>query len=422
VATERLLLTPSRLAKSVFRKLRVTWREQPTQHDIEAVEGNIARVGLVIRFRWLLVAAVVAFSVAGTLIYLADSSVPRAQITANMLVPAATLLFVIAYNSYYQMTYKSLGNIAILNHAQLLFDIVVISVLVHYSGGVYSWFYPMYSLIVLEAAFIFSRRRDTYIVAGAASVGYSGVIWLEWAGWWRHIPMPFVTEGLEKVAAYAAVHSLWATTVLVGSALLSLAMMERVRTREHQLEALATTDETTGLYNRQHFVRRLAAELQRARVYDRTLSVLLLDIDEFGEFNRRFGMEAGNTVLRSLATLLDDEIVTSSSSPVAEFCTIARYGGEEFAVVLPQSPGMSAEESSVATHRMAERLVTAIGAHRVDDMGVTVSIGIAMFPQDGTSTSELVASADQALFAAATLGGNRVISSDDEIGVPETAV
>jgi hypothetical protein len=131
-------VSPNRFAKSLLRRLRVSWREQPTQHDIEALAGNIARVGLVIRMRWLIVAAIITFSVVGGAIYLADTSVDMPRIVGNMLIPGATLLFVLAYNTYYQLTYRALGNIAVLNHAQLMFDSLVISVLVHYSGGVYS--------------------------------------------------------------------------------------------------------------------------------------------------------------------------------------------------------------------------------------------------------------------------------------------
>lgn len=388
------------------------WREQPTQHDIEAVEENVRRVGLVIRFRWLLVAAICVFSAIGGAIYLADPGVPKSQIASNMLIPGVTLLFVVGYNTYYHLTYRRLGNIAILNHAQLLFDVLVISVLVHYSGGVYSWFYPMYSLMVLEAAFIFPRPRDTWIVAATSALCYGGVIWLEYADILPHVEMPFVAGQLEHIAAYAAVHSLWGVTVLSGTALISLAMMDRVRSREAALEASAMLDETTGLMNRAYFHRELSAELQRARCFNRTLAVLLVDIDDFDGFNKRFGVEAGNRVLRELATLLADR-TCHADSPVAELNTVCRYGGEEFGIVLQSPPSLPPEEWPGMVRAMAEGMLRDVGGMRVDDMGVTVSIGVALYPHDGVTANDLVASADQALFAAAALGGNRVSASDD---------
>jgi diguanylate cyclase (GGDEF)-like protein len=408
-------LSPSRLAKTLIRRLRITSREQPTQYDIEALEENVRRVGLVIRFRWVIVAALAVFSVAAVLIYTADSAIPRDVVLRNMGVPAFALVFVLAYNTYYQLTYRYLGNVAILNHAQLLFDTLVITVLIHYSGGVDSWFYTMYALIIVEAAFIFARPRDTWIVAGAAGLSYGSVLLAEYSGIVRHLAMPLISAGHEHVAAYAAVRFLWTITLLSGTALVSLQMMARVRRREARLSASSTTDETTGLTNRAYFHHKLGAELQRARCYGLGLAVLLVDIDEFGAFNRRFGIDAGNTVIREVAQLLSRETCESADSGVAELNTVSRYGGEEFAIILPAPPGMSHGDAAAAADALARRLCEQVGALRVDDMGVTVSIGVSLFPEDGRTPGDLVAAADQAVFIAAGKGGNRVGSSEESM-------
>lgn len=415
-------MSPSRLAKSFMRSLRVSWRDQPTQRDIEALGENVRRVGLVIRFRWMLVGALAVFSVAAAAIYSLDATIPHASLVANMRIPAAALVFVLAYNAYYQATYRYLGNVAILNHAQLLFDTLVITVLVHYSGGVYSWFHTMYLLIVLEAAFIFSRRRDTWLVTAVAALAYGGVITAEYFGVIRHVSLPFMGAGLENTAAYAAVRYLWSLTLLSGTALVSLAMMDRVHAREAELEATSTRDEATGLVNRTTFQHRLVTEVQRARCYGVSLAVLLLDVDDFAAFNRRFGLDAGNRMLREMATLLQREACMSADSAVAELNIVSRYGGEEFAIILPEPPGLSGDEAACNAEALAECLRRDIGELRVDDMGVTVSVGLAMFPRDGVTASDLLAAADQAVFMAASAGGNRVGTSDETLGQPELAL
>jgi hypothetical protein len=100
------------------------------------------------------------------------------------------------------MTYRRLGNIAILNHAQLLFDVIVVTVLVYYSGGVHSWFYAMYALFVLEAAFILPRVRDTWIVAGFSAIAYGVVLGGEYFGILPHVEMPFIDGDLHLSRTY----------------------------------------------------------------------------------------------------------------------------------------------------------------------------------------------------------------------------
>jgi diguanylate cyclase (GGDEF)-like protein len=411
-------VSPNRLAKQIVRRLTVSWREQPTQRDIEALGDNVRRVGMVIRFRWVMVAALAVFSLLAAGAYTLESAIPRDALIDHMVVPALALVFVLAYNTYYQLTYRHLGNIAFLNHAQLLFDVLVISVLIHYSGGVYSWFHAMYALIVLEAAFIFPRPRDTWLVAGWAMLSYGVVLGLEYLGLIPHVAMPLVSSGLQSEPAYLFVRYAWTTTVIVGTSVLAQMMMSILRRRETELYEEAGIDETTGLRGRRHFQDRLTAELQRARCYDRRLAVLVFDIDRFGEFNATFGIEAGNEMLRAVGECLVGHARTCADSPVSELNTVSRYGGEEFAIVMPEPPDdwAGGADGPSSVRHAAESLRMAVGDLRVRDMGVTVSVGVALFPADGRTSGDLLAAADQALFAALASGGNRVVTTADALG------
>jgi diguanylate cyclase (GGDEF)-like protein len=160
----------------------------------------------------------------------------------------------------------------------------------------------------------------------------------------------------------------------------------------------AQTDALTGALNRREFDERLAAELRRARRYAKTCALLLLDIDHFKSVNDTHGHPAGDAVLKELARLLQAQL--------RDVDCVARYGGEEFVALLP-------ETDSQAARGVAERVRAALaaGAFTLPDGAtrrVTVSIGVACFPQCADSAAALVTHADQAMYAAKQGGRNRV--------------
>jgi diguanylate cyclase (GGDEF)-like protein len=385
----------------------VSWRDEPTRYDIEALQANTRRVGLVIRVRWALVAALSFFSLLAGWIY--AFAFPWDELWPNMVVPALALVFVLFYNTFYQLTYKRLGNIAILNHLQLLLDVLVVTVLVHYSGGVHSWFWTMYPLFILEAAFILPKRWHVWMIAGAAALASGLVYWLEYAEVLPHVTMPFVADTHYDDSTYVAVRQLWQLTVLSGTAIVATLMTASIRAREAELAASSIFDEKTGLYDRRYFLRAIASELLRAQRDDRPLHVLLADIDHFGAFNKLVGIEAGDEMLVSIAKALTHEAETPGAAN-GQTNAVGRFGGEEFGVLLVECPqgGFPSHEAAVA---MAERMRSAIEELRVQQAGVTLSMGLASYPEDGQTADELLNVADGRLHAAIVHGGNRVGSS-----------
>ena len=400
-------MVPTRFTKRLARQVMVSWRDEPTRYDIEALQANTRRVGLVIRVRWALVAALAFFSLLAGWIYAMDF--PWAELWPNMVVPALALLFVLLYNSFYQLTYKRLGNIAILNHMQLLFDVLVVTVLVYYSGGVHSWFWTMYSLFILEAAFILPKRWHVWMVAGAAALASGFVYWGEYAGFLPHVTMPYVANPLYHDFTYVSVRYLWQLTVLSGTAIVATLMTSTIRSREAELAASSIIDEKTGLYDRHYLLRALSSELLRAQRDHRPLHVLLADIDHFGTFNKLVGFDAGDKMLVSVAAALAHEMETPGT-PDGQTNVVGRFGGEEFGVVLVERPrgGYPSHEDAVA---IAERMREAAEGLRIEQAGVTVSMGLASYPEDGQSADELLNVADERLHDAIVDGGNRVGSS-----------
>lgn len=178
-------------------------------------------------------------------------------------------------------------------------------------------------------------------------------------------------------------------------------MAENLEKSQAALEELATHDGLTGLYNHREFYQRLEAEMERSKRYGHPLSLLMIDIDHFKAFNDTYGHQSGDYVLRTIADQMRKEVRAVDY--------VARYGGEEFAIILPEMLASNALS-------VAERLRNSIATHRITinerQVGnITVSIGVAAFPEDACSGEELIAAADRALYAAKQAGRNRVCQS-----------
>ena len=160
-----------------------------------------------------------------------------------------------------------------------------------------------------------------------------------------------------------------------------------------KLEALATTDGLTGLKNHRAFQEKLAEEHARAVRYNLPLSLLLLDVDQFKQYNDSFGHPAGDVVLKNVAGTLG---CTARDTDMA-----ARYGGEEFVVILPQT-----DEAGALV--IAERVRAVVAGNAWEKRPITVSIGISTLSLDTPTPASLIACADGALYHAKEAGRNHV--------------
>lgn len=172
----------------------------------------------------------------------------------------------------------------------------------------------------------------------------------------------------------------------------------RIEDNEQKLAQLAAIDKLTGLYNNRIYYSTLTGEITRARRNGRPISVLMLDIDHFKRVNDEYGHLAGDRVLEKLGLVLK-ECARSGNS-------VCRYGGEEFAIILPELGAEVASETAERLREIVEHTDFDIGKdHRIK---ITVSIGVAAFPESAGSAEELTKAADIALYAAKEGGRNRV--------------
>lgn len=172
-----------------------------------------------------------------------------------------------------------------------------------------------------------------------------------------------------------------------------------------ELRALSTTDELTRLPNRRVLAARLDHELDRADRFGKPVSVVLLDVDHFHDYNEKHGHPGGDAALKLLADALRET--------VRRVDTVARVGGEEFVALLPETPS---DEATL----VAEKLRLAVAAKGPPGEQVTISLGVATrLPAE--SAASLLARADQALFAAKNAGRNRVVVAGATTKAPESA-
>lgn len=173
--------------------------------------------------------------------------------------------------------------------------------------------------------------------------------------------------------------------------------------RLHQMaEQMAITDSVTGLYNHRYFQERFAEELELAKQEGKSLSVLMIDIDGFKNYNDAFGHMAGDDALRAVSRILTASVRSSD--------IVARYGGEEFVILL------FGADKGPAT-KVAESIRSRIAAHSFPHEtehprhGLTVSIGVATYPMDGRTRKDLLYAADMACYKGKREGKNRVVEA-----------
>ena len=182
----------------------------------------------------------------------------------------------------------------------------------------------------------------------------------------------------------------------------SLAAMAIANARLHERTvALSLTDPLTGLANRRSLFGRLEMEMERSERFSDIFSLAMIDIDHFKELNERHGHLAGDATLRWVGELL--------AGFVRRVDTVARYRGEEFALVLPRASGAAALELSEKLRQLVATSASDYGASQPGGR-VTISVGVATFPDDARDLPSLIDCADAALFAAKRKGRNVVVA------------
>jgi len=253
----------------------------------------------------------------------------------------------------------------------------IVSAIVFMLGISYLW--PLFAFPLVLAAIFFFELGSLLVTAwlGAFFVAYYSLV------------APLTTAATKQAIA--------------GTTMFAVVGLLLGRVQRHNNEAQATlaasslNDPLTGLYNYGTFVDSLHNEITKVDRYGGELTLIMLDLDNFKQFNDRYGHESGNELLRRVGTTM--------RATVREADMPARYGGEEFAVLISGDVAHGYE--------LAERLRDAIEAsfirlHDGSEACTTVSSGVASYPSSASTEAELVERSDAALYESKRRGRNRV--------------
>lgn len=254
-----------------------------------------------------------------------------------------------------------------------------------------------YFLVIAATSLRYDKR--VCISAGLLAFGqYFAIVYIAATHWDlnnpRYAPYPYGMFGWSNEVSRLI--------IMLTASGLSLALVSR----SQKLLELATRDPLTGLFNRGYVDERFSVELSRARRYGKVLTVAVIDADRFKSLNDTHGHPAGDLALRKIGDLLNDSFRQSD--------TAGRYGGEEFVVILPETDMVAAQQKLESLRESVARspIVTGTGG---DQVQVTISAGLASFPQDGEHAAELFALADERMFQAKREGRNRVVAGSEAV-------
>jgi diguanylate cyclase (GGDEF)-like protein/PAS domain S-box-containing protein len=181
-------------------------------------------------------------------------------------------------------------------------------------------------------------------------------------------------------------------------------------TLRERLQQQAIRDGLTGLFNRRYLDETLPREVQRAERQEQSVGVIMLDIDHFKRFNDTYGHDAGDVLLRAMGAFLKNNIRNED--------IVCRYGGEEFTLVLPRASLDNTRARAEYLREGVKSLVVRYQGQTLD--AVTVSLGVAIFPDQGSTADEVVKAADEALYRAKRSGRDRVVAGEAR-STPETS-
>jgi diguanylate cyclase (GGDEF)-like protein len=244
----------------------------------------------------------------------------------------------------------------------------------------------------------------TALVGVVVTWGDHSTLWRQGCGDRPGVAVQVASCSLGVLVAFCYQHSpaLVAFAVPVVMALQqTLVLLNQARTDAH-------TDVKTGLMNAHWWGQLTEREIHRARRAGESLAVLIIDLDHFKQLNDTYGHPVGDTVLTSIATALTHEVRPTD--------VVGRFGGEEFVLTLPS---VNAAEALVTAERLRARILCL--DHQVPAQPpphITASIGIALFPRDGSSVDCLLKAADVALYQAKHRGRNQVRTARSLLSLP----
>jgi diguanylate cyclase (GGDEF)-like protein len=362
-----------------MRLLRQKWREFFRSHDPLLAHAGERGELAVARIRLVAVAIFLALALAGLMNEPTAPAAMACLFAIGIAMVASLVIYSVAQKRFYRLWFgftTSIVDVTLVSGALIALLIVHRPDIAANSSVIYSTYFIAVAAMAL--------RNDPRICALAGLTGlleYGAIIAYADIQWDLSSPI-FASSpyGVFDLTAHYGRLLLFACAVFLSTVIVL---------RTQRLRWLAAKDPLTLLMNRGTFDERMQAEVARSARHGHCLSVAMIDIDHFKKFNDAYGHIVGDEVLRVIGELLPKSLRQSD--------LVARYGGEEFIVLFPETP----VDGAVAK---AEALRSTI-----EQSSVTVSIGVAELPADGSDMRSVIDCADQRLYEAKHGGRNQVI-------------
>ena len=205
----------------------------------ESIASMRVRTVLVTKARWIILLLIGLYAIfACTLYYSSNYGFFLSPTQLSFLI--VSFLAVISYNTLFQFFYDKISLVRLKNRLQLILDTLFVTVLIHFSGGASSWFWPVYLIVTIEAAFLLKKRQNVFIMCALGSMLYGALLWAEYRGIIPHAEMPFVNSGLHHEPLFLELIWLWVTILNATVAIISVYLTTVIR---HENRALRASEE-----------------------------------------------------------------------------------------------------------------------------------------------------------------------------------
>lgn len=335
------------------------------QEELRGVSRTVAEI------EWLLLILVLLYQV-----FVRPLAEDQAEISTGLLLYAAFILG-FRYTNFYKR--ESRWKIAIETLVMVLF----ITWVLWYTGKLASPLVNTYLLVIITSALTLGKLTTMFEMALIAAC-------------FVLLGDESQPHGLFSLAYVGGMVAQLAPMLLVGY--ITTMFSADIRSGLNRARLLSETDDLTGLYNMRGFTTVVARLFDQAMRYNRPVSLLMIDSDNLKTVNDSYGHEAGNRLLKLVAKCIGTELRHTD--------VLARYGGDEFVALLPEASAARALE-------VAQRIIKAVAATPLEfegkQIGTSVSVGLASYPDDGRSIDAIQARADRAMYHAKEQGRNRAV-------------